>query len=480
MKNQVLQDPQKILNVLHSRIYDKTNRRYGWVPHPGQVKIGKALFADGKKKLFIQCGRKFGKTEFVIYTLLRWAVLNPDSVCLYLGASRKEAKNIVWRRIKTFVPKEFLEGNSNTAFKENELRVKLWNGSEIVIDGTTDSDSSRGIEPHLVVYDEYKDHKSDYHEGMEPNLEVHNAPVIFIGTPPDHENHFTEMAEAVRKDPDGFYIEAPSTEGPIYSRPRGRIELEKIKQRCLARGDMAYFMREYEAKFVLGGSGSVFPMWNRDLHTVEDQTLKEMLKRDGGKLQWFVITDPGTTTCHASLVAVLNPYTRQWFVLEEIYEKNPIETTTRRMWPRIEALMKKWNPNAPIMDNTWYKGYDEAAAWFAMEVMDSYGNISLTPTNKKMAEKENGLSLIKDQLLEKRLFINKNCTNFIWEIERYVKDKNGQIPKKNDHLIDIMRYLNNAAGFQFLAPQPEPDAFEKRGWRAVRPADEYDLEDYFE
>jgi hypothetical protein len=315
---------------------------------------------------------------------------------------------------------------------------------------------------------------------MEPNLEVHGAPVIFIGTPPDHENHFTEMAEAVRQDPDGFYIEAPSTEGPIYSRPRGRAELEKIKQRCIARGDMAYYMREYEAKFVLGGSGSVFPMWNRSKHTVKANDLREILRRDGGKMQWFAITDPGTTTCHATLIACLNPYTLQWYILDEIYEKNPIETTTRRIWPRIENLMRKWNPNAPIVDNTWYKGYDEAAAWFAMEVLDSFGNITLTPTNKKLADKENGLSLIKDQMLEGKLFVNEECTNFVWEIERYVKDKNGQIPKKNDHLIDIMRYLNSAAGFQFLQQEPEPDKTAERGWRASRPADEFDLNDLFD
>lgn len=475
-----LETPTQILNVLHSRIYDKLNRRYGWVPTATQVRMGKALFVDNKKKLFIQCGRKLGKTEFVVYVLLRWAVMHYGSVCLYLGPSRKISKNIIWRRLKTFIPKEFLENNSMTAFKENELTVKLWNGSEIVIDGTTDSDSSRGLEPNIVVYDEYKDHKADYHEGMEPNLAVNDAPVIFIGTPPDHENHFTEMAEQVKNDPEGFYIEAPSIEGPIYSKPENRSKLELIRKQCEARGDYAYFVREYEARFMIGGSGAVFPMWSRNKHTIKETELKELIHRNMSKLQWFVLTDPGTTTCHATLVACVNPYTQTLYILDEIYETNQMETSTRKIWPRIENLMRKWNPNGGIMDMTWYKGYDEAAAWYANEVMDNFGNIGLSPTNKKVANKDNGLSLIKDQMLEGRLVVNEACEKFIWEVERYVKDKNGQIPKKNDHLIDALRYINSAAGFQFNAEGPARDPAAEKGWRGSRPSDDYDLEDMFD
>ena len=358
--------------------------------------------------------------------------------------------------------------------------MRLWNGSEISVDGTQDEDSGRGVEPHLVVYDEYKDHKEGFHRGMEPNLEVNNAVVVFIGTPPDHENHFTEMAEEIRNDPEGFYIEAPSSEGPIYGTTEGLKRLAKLKAKYAAMGDLAYYQREYEAKFVLGGSGAVFPMWDKRKHVMAQDEIRSEIGKDVGKMEWYVVTDPGTTTCHATLLACLNPYTKRMYILDEIYETRPEETSTRRIWPRIQALMIKWAPHIPISDSRWFKGYDEAAAWYAMEVQDSFGNIGLSPTNKKLSDKENGISLIKDQMLENRVIISANCEKLIWEIERYVKDSNGKLPKKHDHALDVWRYINAAAQYQFSGYELEVDPFKERGWRAVRPADEYDLADVFD
>ena len=34
-----------------------------------------------------------------------------------------------------------------------------------------------------------------------------------------------------------------------------------------------------------------------------------------------------------------------------------------------------------------------------------------------------------------------------WEIQQYVRTDKGDIPKKNDHLIDCWRYLNAAANY---------------------------------
>ena len=37
-----------------------------------------------------------------------------------------------------------------------------------------------------------------------------------------------------------------------------------------------------------------------------------------------------------------------------------------------------------------------------------------------------------------------------WEIQNYVKDSKGNIPKVNDHLVDCWRYLNAAANYNML------------------------------
>ncbi len=469
----------EILKILHTRIWDKRNRCYGWAPHQGQIKAGKALFSDHKHRIFLQCGRKWGKTEFVLYTLTRWAVLNPDATCSYFAPTRKAAKGLVWDRLKRFIPQEFLlDHNANKAFKEQELVIRFWNGAKITIDGTDDENSGRGVEPNLVVYDEYKDFKKGFHESMEPNLEVHDSPIVFIGTPPDCENQFTEMAETVKADPDGFYLELPSREGPVYGSPKGLSKLEKIRLECRRRGDEAYFVREYEGRFVLGGAGAVFPMWDRKAFIVPNAAIIEEIRRDANKLEWVSFNDPGSTSVFANLTAAYNPYSQRLYFLGELYEVDPMETSSRRIWPRIEALALKWRPSSNFASNDWRKGYDEAAAWFANEISDHFG-VGLEPTNKKLSDKDNGISLIKDQMLEHKVLISEDCEKLVWEIERYVKDKNGKIPTKNDHLIDIWRYINSAIGYRFNAEAKQVDRFVEAGWRAVRPADDYDLEDMF-
>ena len=40
-----------------------------------------------------------------------------------------------------------------------------------------------------------------------------------------------------------------------------------------------------------------------------------------------------------------------------------------------------------------------------------------------------------------RLKIFKSCTNLLKELSLYHRDDKGKIVKKNDHLIDAMRYL---------------------------------------
>jgi hypothetical protein len=194
-----------------------------------------------------------------------------------------------------------------------------------------------------------------------------------------------------------------------------------------------------------------------------------------------MITDPGTTTCFAGLIGCINPYTRKIYILDEIYEKDQSMTSTRMIYPRLEKLAKIWYPGSSIQDD-WMKVTDEAAAWFANEAMQQY-NVYFTPTAKHIHKKEAGLSLIKDVLIHDFLCISDKCENLFKEMQEYAKDDKGNIPKKNDHLIDCLRYLLGAANYnmheafeQVSLPDPE-----KELWKDVRKynyVDDNDNEDW--
>ena len=112
------------------------------------------------------------------------------------------------------------------------------------------------------------------------------------------------------------------------------------------------------------------------------------------------------------------------------------------------------------------------------EVMQQYG-IYFSPTDKVNNKKEHGLSLIKDQLIHNLVVISEECTHLYEEMEKYAKDLKGNIPKKNDHLIDCYRYLNASANYNMLealeAIKEKSDPMERKRFRRVE--DISDVED---
>jgi len=189
-------------------------------------------------------------------------------------------------------------------------------------------------------------------------------------------------------------------------------------------------------------------MLKKERHIYLHSEVLNDIKRDLRKMEWFCITDPGTTTCFAALFGCINPYTKTLYILDEIYETNQEFTSTRKIFPRLDDKMMEFYPNSSVEDD-WIKVYDEAAAWYAQEVMDQYG-VYFFPTQKHMNKKEHGLSLVKDLLLHDLVKISDRCNKLFWEMENYAKDDKGNIPKKHDHLIDCFRYLLAASNYSML------------------------------
>jgi len=82
---------------------------------------------------------------------------------------------------------------------------------------------------------------------------------------------------------------------------------------------------------------------------------------------------------------------------------------------------------------------DEREAWFINEVMDQF-RFNVSPTQKHVHKKDSGISLIRDLMLFEQITISSECKNHIKEIQEYARDSKGNIPKRNDHSIDCLRY----------------------------------------
>lgn len=450
-----------------AKILGDLNRN--WTAHPAQHLILHAIFGQKKMVTMLECGRKFGKTEIDAYFLWRLALTNPGEYYFFTPL-QNQAREVVWanRRLQNFGPAEYLAD-----VNESEMRIKFKNGSFIKVDGSDNFDKYRGPNPKGAVYDEFRDFRPEFHPAFGPNLATYKAPLLINGTPPELDlPHYDGMLAECRAEEGQAYFNFPSWANPHVDRKW----LQTEKRKLYARGEGDVWEREFAARRVRGGSNSLFPMFDRSKHVRPHADVMAALQRDKKKLIWQVGCDPGNATVFCVIFRAINPYTKVVYALDEIYETSQAETSTSRIVPRIQAMREELCPGWEAHGIEWEQVYDEAATWFATEALNTYGEV-FTPTSKASNAMDEGLSLIKDQMLHGLTVISDRCNSLVKEFENFVRDPKTGKPRRDcaDHAIDAFRYLNSFAGID-LSPEGEPtpkDPDDSR--RFVTP--EQDLED---
>ncbi len=430
-----------------------------WLPHSGQEPVGKALFYDNKRRVFVRCGRKWGKTELSIYILYRWAMTIPHGQFYYIAPFYNQAAEIIWKpgRLQNFLydPDKKIDLRSRYIqdIHETDRRVTFKNGSFIKLVGSDNYEAGRGFNPDGAVGDEYKDSDYRFYQGFNKNLIAKKAPIVLVGTPPNTNDHFfVRTEEEFKQDPRGAYFKMPTHSNPYIDRE----ELELEKSAAIAKGEWAEYKREVEAEIVPGGMGAIFPMFTipeldmagkfrgESRHVKTKANIDDKILRHHKDYKFYVAFDPGSSLVFGVLFMAVHKFTKQVIVLDEIYETNRNHTSPKQIWPRAVAIMKRYHPV-----EHWYKVYDYAATWFQVEINNEF-RVALTPCTKDVNKKDVALSLIKDFMIadcenDSLFVVSDRCEKFVWEITNYATDENGNIPKKNDHLIDALRYNFNSA-----------------------------------
>ena len=464
-----------------------------WQPHQGQALIKKALFGENKEVIFLECGRKFGKTEMLAYLLYRYALSKPNAACYFIAPFQKQARELVWanNRLQNFFlplidPKTNLTHkghNREEAYKiydelkekyldrvnDSEMRIKFNNGSFIKLDGADNHQAYRGINPNIIVYDEFKDHHPKFHTGMDPNLATFNAPLIVVGTPceGDEQNmpSFNGMADYADQAENQAYFNMPTYINPHID----KAWLLRKKEELFAKGDEDKWFREYMAKRVLAGQRNIFPMIEKNKHMIPSVEMKEKLKfyKDW---DFFLSFDPASASIFGVLLVAIHKRSRQLLIMDEIYEKKKALMSTKQIFPRALELLNKWN----ILQDDCRMIYDNAAAWFQNEVANEYG-FNLEPCRKDFKKaKEDRINLIKDcLLLEGCVYFSEEAENTFNEFAEYRTDEKGRIVKneetgsEDDHNIDNLRYILSNAYYDTVPvapPEQSEREKERRGY----------------
>lgn len=435
---------------IERRFYDHLKEKELY-PHTGQKIVLKVLFKHKKLRVFLQCGRNFGKSHLMAIAAILYAAIRGNSRVYIIGPLRQQAYEIYWasQLLQSMIPREFLL-DGDDAFNKSELRINFKNGSFIKVEGADNEDALRGIKPHWVGRDERQAWKKEAVDIMDQNLLAHNAVCFDIGTPPDRENHFTQDARDFEKhmkdgNPKYFYMRQPTSANPRYTKE----ELDEIRRKYVGRGEEEVYIREYEAIFVPGGASAIFKGFNPDINTRPRDWIYARLAKDIGKCEMWVIADPGSTTVFAVGFFILNRYTGEVFLVDEIYEKDDKLCSTGQIWPRVLAAEReRFGVQTPI------RFYDEAAAWFLNELCNQFPHdCGITPTNKKAYERDtlynaDSCSVVKEAFRIRKFYIAEECKNAIEEVTNYHKNDKGMVASNQpDHMVDCIRYFFHESGW---------------------------------
>lgn len=422
--------------------------------HQFQLNVIKAIFEQGKKRIFIRKGRKGGGTETVLYPAARIAGMFPNRGCYIIGPTQRLQSEIMWdnRRLHNYLPRSW-----NVTFNEKDKRARLPNGSFIKVEGANDPEAARGFEGDIFVWDEFKDHNVLSYENCYPNVMSRDAIVIVLGTPPTTtESHYYVLEQTIKNDPDWAFFHWTAWDNPFL--PGGHTYLQKEKEKYYAQGRGYLWEIEYEAKYVFNAINKVLPCFTEE-HIYPREVIMELIARDKDHLKWVCAIDPGYATCFAVLFVAFNPYTSQIFILDEIYSPHRSQNSVRSMWPLIESRQKLLCESA-FAQKRWTTIYDSAALGFAVEVhahaKEQGRKVSLWPTEKQKDDEDTFFRTINESFSEKgRVMVARNCANFVKEVRNYETDEHGNYPDKNNHLLDDARYIYKYLGYHHILKQGE-------------------------
>lgn len=439
-----------------------------WSPLPWQIQFVRALFYGNKKDLGAMCGRGAGKSEVTAYCLWRWAMENPNSENYFIGPLYNQMKEIMWasNRIQTFGPEDWIKSINNT-----ELRITFTNGSFIKLEGANNSEKLRGIKPRgLICWDEAKDVDKEAIEAMDPNRARYNAPMIYIGTPPENHTYFIDRMNAMKKDPENsFFVQVPSSE----NHHNDKEWLERKRKQLVEMGLEDVYKREYLAEFVLGGHKSVFPM----VPKMPIKPLDEAWPKDSNKWILYVGFDPASTSVFAVEFFLFNPFTKKVIPVGEIYEKRPEMCTARKMFDavneKIEEFKKRGIKSVEMI-------YDSAAAWFRNEIngIDTESTWWLSPCDKSQGL-QGEISCWRGVLAHGHFEWTDASPKLRWEMENYILDDKGRLPDKDDHAWQSGAYILKAMGFDFTTVL-EPRIIQKEEPRFTTIEDDFARKDSFQ
>ena len=383
-----------------------------------------AIFTNEDRYRVVVAGRRFGKSYLSAIELFTFAVNNPGSNVWYVAPTYRMAKMIQWPQIKAIVPRHYVEKQN-----EQELMIRLVNGSTIILKGVDNPDSLRGASISFIVLDEFQDISMEaWTMVLMPACSDKRAPALFIGTPKGF-NHFYDLWLKGGVDKGWSSFQYTTMQG-------GNVEPDEIE---MARHNMSprQFAQEFEASFETL-SNRIFYSFDRTKHLDPNivwdgkRPLHIGLDFNVGIMAGVVaFIDDEKNIRIFDEIALENSYTIEVAeMLEHRYGKYKVPSF---IYPDPSGKSRKTNAIGGLTDH---------------KILEQFGHKIIAP--KRALNNADGFANVNMALLNAKgdisLTVHPRCKRTIKTFEGWTYKVNTETPDKEsgvDHHGDAVKYLVN-------------------------------------
>lgn len=152
----------------------------GFTPHNAQkVIIDKILKKPNKKYHILSLGRQFGKTMLGINLMLKWALEDNNSSCMWVSPIFSQARKVFDEMVNYLG-----ETNLTLSTNKSDLYIKFINGSIITFKSGERPDGLRGYTLDYLIMDEAAFMKEEvWSEVLKAATLVKGKKILFLSTP---------------------------------------------------------------------------------------------------------------------------------------------------------------------------------------------------------------------------------------------------------------------------------------------------------
>ena len=384
--------------------------------------------SDARFRVFV-AGRRCGKTFFAIIELARFA-RHPDKNIWYVAPTYSMAKNIVWDDLCG----KMTELGWAEKINQNELSIRLVNGSKISLKGADRFDTLRGSGVDFLVMDEFADMKREAWETvLRPTLSAQKPPgqALFCGTPKGF-NHFKDLYDRGQSDDEQWEsFQFTTLEG-------GNVPEEEV-ERAKADMDKRQYEQEYLASWI-NFTGQIYFAFDRKKHIEK--------KEFDPNAPILIGVDFNIDPMSASVCQIIDGKLHQFDEIS-IYGSNTEELCTEIMNRYDRNKVTCYPDPAGAQRKTSANGKTD------ITILQQYFKVEAKRKHDAVRDRVNAVNTLMESADGTiRFSIDPNCMNSIRCLERQIYKDGTSIPDKDggfDHQNDALGYL-----ISHLAPIKKP------------------------